>query len=192
MFVGASRQSYVAHPPHVDDGVAGHAAREVHVRVHVAQSQRPRRREHGSPAVKPGVARAGHRSPASALPIDENHVVQLVDRSKLKTKGGYPCCSSTTAANSAASRQCAARHGRCRGSFAAWRPVVPVLCCTAGRSDSAVVDWPPQTIDQPPLDRRKRRARRRISRARAWPPVGLTTVVARSLSTWSGVHSLPV
>ena len=32
---------------------------------------------------------------------------ETVDEAKLKTSGGQPCCSRTTAANSAASRQCA-------------------------------------------------------------------------------------
>ena len=64
----------------IDDGVGGHAPGEVHVRIDVAERKRARRREDRLAAVQAGIARARHRSPSSAAPVDEDHVVELVDR----------------------------------------------------------------------------------------------------------------
>ena len=54
--------------------------REVDVRIHVAQGERARGAEHRAAAVQAGIAGAGDRSPAAARSIDEDHVVELVDR----------------------------------------------------------------------------------------------------------------
>ena len=79
-FVSARRQSYVAHHPQIDDGVAGHAAREIDVRIDIAQRERARRREDRQPPVEPRIARTSDRSPTARLPVHKDHVIQLVDR----------------------------------------------------------------------------------------------------------------
>ena len=70
----------VAHHAQIDDGVAGDAAGEVDVRIDVAERQRARRGEDRLPAVQARIARARDRSPAAAPPVDEDHVIELVDR----------------------------------------------------------------------------------------------------------------
>src|SRR5206468_13032570 len=64
----------------VDDRVAGDPPREIDVRIDVAQRKRARRREYRLSAVKTRVVRPCDGSPATAAPVHEQHVIELVDR----------------------------------------------------------------------------------------------------------------
>src|SRR6185436_780374 len=59
---------------------AGDPPREIDVGVEVAECERARRGEHRLAAVEPRVARARDRPPAPALLVDEDHMIELVDR----------------------------------------------------------------------------------------------------------------
>ena len=56
------------------------AAGEVDVLVEVAERERPRRREHRLPAVQARIARARDGAPACRRAVDEDHVIEQVDR----------------------------------------------------------------------------------------------------------------
>src|SRR5262249_24506130 len=65
---------------HVDDRVARDAAGEVDVWIRVSERERSWRLEHGPAAVQTRIPRASHRSPAPATLIDEDDVVEVIDR----------------------------------------------------------------------------------------------------------------
>src|SRR5262249_25707769 len=64
----------------IDNGIAGDAAGEVEVWIEIAERERTRRGEDRLAAVQPRVPRSRHRSPAAAVAIEEDHVIELVDR----------------------------------------------------------------------------------------------------------------
>ena len=64
--------------PEVGHAIRLHASREVHVGLHVAECQRPRRPEDGPPPVEARIARPGHGTPAVRPTVDKDHVVQQV------------------------------------------------------------------------------------------------------------------
>ena len=70
----------LAHHPQIDDGVRLDAAGEIDVRLDVAERERARRGEERLPAVQSGIARSRDRSPAGAGAIDEDDVIEQVDR----------------------------------------------------------------------------------------------------------------
>src|SRR5438034_5632545 len=76
------RQSPVVVPEHaqVDDGVRLYAPGEVDVRVEVAEGERARGGEHGLPAMQSRIARPRDRSPSAWSAVDEDDVVEQVDR----------------------------------------------------------------------------------------------------------------
>ena len=74
----------------IDDAVGFHASGEVDVSLVVTECQRARRREHRLPAVQSGIARPRHRSPAARRPVDEDHVVQQIDRLEAEDQRRIP------------------------------------------------------------------------------------------------------
>src|SRR5262245_1779004 len=69
-----------AHTSEMVDAISGDTAGEVDVGVEVAQSERPGRAEHRLAPVQAGIARARDRAPAAVLPVDEDHVVEEIER----------------------------------------------------------------------------------------------------------------
>ena len=98
----------VAHDPQVDDGVGRDAAGEVDVRIDVTEGERARRREDRFPAVQSGIARARDRAPPAVALVDEDHVIELVDRLEAQDERRITVLFEDHGRReSAASRQCA-------------------------------------------------------------------------------------
>jgi hypothetical protein len=76
------RQPPVIVPQHaqIDDGVRLDAACGIDVRLDVAERERARRREERQSSVQAGIARARDRSPSRWRAIDEDDVIEQVDR----------------------------------------------------------------------------------------------------------------
>src|SRR3954464_2225667 len=72
----------VADLAQICDRVTRDPAREIDVRVDVAQGQRSRRGKHRFTPVQSRITRSSDRSPPAVLTIDEEDVIQLVDRFK--------------------------------------------------------------------------------------------------------------
>src|SRR6476661_11271719 len=68
--------------------VAGDAAGVIDVRIEIALGERARRTKHRLPPVQTGIARARHRPPLAALAIDEDDVVEAVDRIEAEQQRG--------------------------------------------------------------------------------------------------------
>ncbi len=77
---GGEAPVVAAHGGQMRHRVAAHASGVVHVGIDVAQCEGARRGKDRPPAVQAGVARAGNRPPAAWAPVDEDHVVEPVDR----------------------------------------------------------------------------------------------------------------
>ena len=98
----------------VGDAVRQHAAREVDVRIAVAQREVPGGPEDRSSAMEAGVARTRHRAPPAAAAVDEDDVIELVlrleaqncsadgraargsPRPRARPRGSAPCRARTT------------------------------------------------------------------------------------------------
>ena len=105
----------------VHDDIAGDAAGEIDVRIHVAARERARVGEHRPAAVKARVARPGNRSPASVAPVDEDHVVELVDRFEAEKQRRVAVLLRGPPPRTAPPRgNGRTRAGRRRGSCAGW------------------------------------------------------------------------
>ncbi len=78
----ARRQSPVVVPERaqIHDRVASYAAGVVDVRIDIAQRQRAWCREDGLAAMQAGIARSRNGSPSAVQAIDEDHVVEVIDR----------------------------------------------------------------------------------------------------------------
>ena len=76
------REPPVVGPHHakIDDGVRLDAAGEVDVRLEVAERERAWRRKQRPPPVQARIARARDRSPSGLRSIDEDDVIEQVDR----------------------------------------------------------------------------------------------------------------
>ena len=70
----------VAERAQVDDRIPLDASGEVDVRIEVAERERARRREHRLASVQARIARPRDRSPAARPAIDEDDVIEQVDR----------------------------------------------------------------------------------------------------------------
>jgi hypothetical protein len=68
------------HRPQVGDAVAADPAGQVDVGIDIAQGQVAQPAEQRLAAMQPGVTRARDRAPAARAAIDEDHVIELVDR----------------------------------------------------------------------------------------------------------------
>ena len=116
----------------IDDRVAGDAAVIVDVRLDVAERERARGAEDRLAPVQSGIARAADRSPSPAVPIDEQHVIQLVDRFEAEDERRIAVLLEDHRRRER--RLQAVRRpvrGRRRGSCAAWRRRAAAPCCTA-------------------------------------------------------------
>ena len=115
----------------VDHAYALHAAGRVDVRIEVAQREVPQ--AIGRPACRP--CRPGSRDRATepqrprAL-VDEDHVIEFVDRLQAHDERRIAVLLENDGAVSAASRQCAVRCGRRRETTAASPGPAAARCCT--------------------------------------------------------------
>src|SRR5262249_26123246 len=64
----------------IDNRVAGDAAGVVDIRIEIAQRQRTRRREDRLATVESRVSRPGDRAPSAAVPVQEDDMIEFVDR----------------------------------------------------------------------------------------------------------------
>ena len=195
-----------AHRRQVDDAVAADPAAEVHVRIDVAERQRPRRGEHRPPPVQSGIARAGDRAPAVPAAVDEDDVIEPVDRLEAEEQRRVAVLLER---HRGEERRFQAVRGAVRDHAAegAQRFAAALRCCRAGRSARPA---------RPPACRRRstsarslgvnaarggagaEAARTRAAAARGWAPAGASAVGGRSAergrrsaSRSSAVQSLP-
>src|SRR5262249_26193544 len=71
----------------VDDGEAGDAGGRVDIRIEVAQRQRARTSKNRLAPMQARITRSGDRTPAAALAIDEDDVIEIVHRFKGHEQG---------------------------------------------------------------------------------------------------------
>ena len=176
----------------VDDGVALHSAGVVDVRVGVAEGEGTRRREHRLSAVQARVTRARDGAPASLPAVDEQDVIQLIDRFEaqdrcrvamlLEDDGGKE--RRLEAVGAVVRDDAAERAERRTHRLVVVRHRVQVRLHTLRRI---------QARDEPPFSRCENVARRRFTGAvRLVVSSGHRLAVAvRSASSWSAVQSFP-
>ena len=77
-------QPPVVRPHHaqVDHGIAGDAARQVDIRIHITRRKRPRGGEGRFASMKARIAGPRHRPPSSTALVDEDDVIERIDRLK--------------------------------------------------------------------------------------------------------------
>ena len=68
-----------AHHAEIDDRIARHTSSEVHVGIDIAERQRSWSREERFTAVEAGVAGTRDRTPAPAMLVDEQDVIEVID-----------------------------------------------------------------------------------------------------------------